>query len=115
VTPVLLAVASTTDIPQGEARRFVVDGEEIAVVNLGEAGFRAVSDICSHEHYHLSDGEVDEEERTIECWKHGSTFDLETGRPRTLPATTPVRVYPVTVEDERIMIEVEDERRGTDG
>ena len=60
-------------------------------------------------------GEVDEEERTIECWKHGSTFDLETGRPRTLPATTPVRVYPVTVDDQTIMIEVEDERRGTDG
>jgi 3-phenylpropionate/trans-cinnamate dioxygenase ferredoxin subunit len=115
MTPAPVTVASTADVPEGEVRRFVVDGDEIAVVNLGEAGFRAVSDICSHEHYHLSDGEVDEEEQTIECWKHGSTFDLNTGRPRTLPATAPVRVYPVTVDDQTIMIEVEDERRGTDG
>jgi 3-phenylpropionate/trans-cinnamate dioxygenase ferredoxin subunit len=115
MTPTLVAVAAAADVPVGEARRFVVDGEEIAVVNLGDDGFRAVSDICSHEHYHLSDGEVEPEDQTIECWKHGSTFDLNTGRPRTLPATSPVRVYGVKVEDETIMIELEDERRGTDG
>ena len=101
MTPAPVTVASTADVPEGEVRRFVVDGEEVAVVNLGEAGFRAVSDICSHEHYHLSDGEVDEEEQTIECWKHGSTFDLNTGRPRTqkygrpsIPSTTTTRSPP---------------------
>jgi 3-phenylpropionate/trans-cinnamate dioxygenase ferredoxin subunit len=114
VTDAAVAVASTADIPVGEVRRFVVDGQEIAVVNLGDDGFRAVSDICSHEHYHLSDGEVEPEDRTIECWKHGSTFDLNTGRPLTLPATAPIRVFPVRVEDETIMIEVEDGHGGRD-
>lgn len=104
----LVEVATTSDIPEGEARRFVVDGVEIAVVNLGEGEFRAIGDICSHAHYQLSDGEVDAEDQTIECWKHGSTFDLNTGRPRTLPATIAVPTYPVKVEGDAILIELED-------
>jgi 3-phenylpropionate/trans-cinnamate dioxygenase ferredoxin subunit len=102
----LVEVGRASDIPVGEARRFVIQDAEIAVVNLGDEGFRAVSDICSHAHYHLSEGDVDAEDQTIECWKHGSTFDLNTGRPRTLPATLPVEVYPVKQEGETIMIEL---------
>ena len=49
--------------------------------------------ICSHAHYFLDEGEVDVDDETIECPKHGSTFDLNTGRPRTLPATQPVEVF----------------------
>jgi 3-phenylpropionate/trans-cinnamate dioxygenase ferredoxin subunit len=94
------------DVPEGEARRFAVDGRHVAVVNLGEKGFRAVDAVCSHAHYFLDEGEVDVEESTIECWKHGSTFDLETGRPRTLPATQPVATYAVTDDGEDILIEV---------
>jgi len=88
-------------VPPGEARRFVVDGREVAVVNLGDGQFRAVGDVCSHEHYHLSEGEVDVDDETIECPRHGSTFDLATGRPRTLPATLPVPAFPVKVEGTR--------------
>jgi 3-phenylpropionate/trans-cinnamate dioxygenase ferredoxin subunit len=102
----LVKVARASDIPEGEARAFPVDGHEITVVNLGEGEFRAVDDICSHAHSHLSEGEVDADFGTIECAKHGSTFDLDTGKPRTLPATMPVRVYPVKVEHDDIMIEV---------
>ena len=102
----LREVAPVSDVPEGEARRFEVDGVEVAVVNLGPDGFRAIGDVCSHAHYHLSEGEVDTDDLTIECPKHGSTFDLETGRPRTLPATMPVRVYTVKVENDEIQIEV---------
>jgi 3-phenylpropionate/trans-cinnamate dioxygenase ferredoxin subunit len=94
------------DVPEGEARRYSVDGDEIAVVNLGEKGFRAVDAVCSHAHYHLDEGEVDTDDGTIECPKHGSTFDLETGRPRTLPATQPVATYAVTDDGDDILIEV---------
>jgi len=102
----LIKVAGTGDIPEGEARRFEVDGRLVAVANLGEEGFRAVDAICSHAHYFLDEGEVDPDFETIECPKHGSTFDLNTGKPRTLPATTPVRAYNVKIEDDDILIEV---------
>ncbi len=102
-------IARTSDVPEGEARRFVVNGLEIAVVNLGHGQFRAVGDVCSHEHYHLSEGEVDVDDATIECPKHGSMFDLETGRPRALPATKPVPVYRVTVVGEELVIEIDDD------
>ena len=106
MTMALVKVARASDIPEGEARRFEVDGRPIAVVNCGEEGLRAIDDICSHAHSHLSEGEVDCDFGTVECPKHGSTFDLETGRPRSLPATLPVRVYPVKVENDEILIEV---------
>jgi 3-phenylpropionate/trans-cinnamate dioxygenase ferredoxin subunit len=103
----LVKVAATSDIPEGEARRFEVDGRLVAVANLGDEGFRAVDAICSHAQYYLDEGEVDVDFETIECPKHGSTFDLNTGKPRTLPATMPVRAYTVKVEGDDILIEVE--------
>ena len=104
----LIKVASATDIPEGEARRFAVDGRDVAVANLGEEGFRAVGDICSHAHYFLHEGEVDADFGTIECPKHGSTFDLDTGKPRSLPATQPVPVYNVKVENNDVKVEIPD-------
>jgi 3-phenylpropionate/trans-cinnamate dioxygenase ferredoxin subunit len=104
----LVKVAAASDIPEGEARRFEVDGRLVAVANLGDEGFRAVDAICSHAQYYLDEGEVDVDFETIECPKHGSTFDLNTGKPRTLPATMPVRAYPVKVEGDDILIEVEE-------
>ena len=105
----LIRICSAADVPEGEVRRFEFDHRPIAVVNLGEEGFRAVDAICSHAHYFLDEGEVDPDLATIECPKHGSTFDLDTGKPRTLPATVPVQVFPVKVEDDDVMIEVTDE------
>ena len=104
----LVKVARTSDIPDGEARRYEIGGHEIALVNLGDGDFRAIADICSHALSHLSEGEVDADFGTIECAKHGSTFDLETGRPRSLPATTPVDVYKVKIENDDILIEVDE-------
>ena len=94
------------DVPAGESRRFDVDGREVAVVNLGEDGWRAIDAICSHEHAYLDEGEVDVDLCTIECPKHGSTFDLANGNAKTLPAVRPVTVYPVTVDGHDILIEV---------
>jgi 3-phenylpropionate/trans-cinnamate dioxygenase ferredoxin component len=99
-------VCEAKDVPAGEARRYSIDGRLVAVVNLGEEGFRALDAICSHEKYYLDEGEVDVDLETIECPKHGSTFDLNTGNPRTLPATRPVDVFPVTTDGDDILIEV---------
>jgi 3-phenylpropionate/trans-cinnamate dioxygenase ferredoxin subunit len=105
---VLLEVGRTTDVPEGEARRFDAGGRDVAVANLGEGRFLAVDDTCSHAEASLSEGEVDVDDCTIECPRHGSTFDLESGRPLSLPATLPVRTYGVKVEGETLIVELED-------
>ena len=91
------------DIKPGEAKRFDIDGHRLAVVRIGD-DFYAIGDRCSHADYSLSEGEVYEDERTIECWKHGSTFSLVTGEPQTLPATKPVPVYAVEVHGDEVTV-----------
>ncbi len=105
----LVTIAKTGEIPEGEARRFEVDGHEIAVVNLGDGEFRALGDVCSHAHALLHEGDVDGEERTIECPRHGSVFDLDSGRPVSLPATLPVPTYRIKLEGEEIKVELDDD------
>lgn len=99
-------VARAADIPEGEVRKFVVDRVEIAVANVG-GEFLAVDDVCSHAEASLSEGEVDTDDETIECPRHGSTFDLRTGKPRSLPATLPVVSFPVKVEGDTILVELD--------
>jgi 3-phenylpropionate/trans-cinnamate dioxygenase ferredoxin component len=104
---VRVKVCTTSEVPPaGEAKRFPVDGRLVAIVNLGDEGLRAIDAICSHAHYYLDEGEVDPDFETIECPKHGSTFDLNTGKTRTLPATEAVEVFPVTTDDGDVYIEV---------
>jgi nitrite reductase/ring-hydroxylating ferredoxin subunit len=96
-------VCSVSDVADGTAHRVVVDGTPIAVVHT-EGQWFAVSDICSHADVSLAEGEVDG--CTLECWLHGSRFDLRTGQPSGPPATTPVPVYPVSVEGETVFVSV---------
>ena len=102
----LVRICGVDDVPAGEVRRFELDHRPFAVVNLGDEGFRVVDSICSHAHYFLDEGEVDVDFETIECPKHGSTFDLNSGKPRTLPATQPVDAFALNVDDDDILIEV---------
>lgn len=87
-------VCSLDDLPNGRARAYVVDGTPVAVVRTGDV-VRAVHDMCSHADVPLSDGDVTG--NTIECWMHGSAFDLDTGAPLTPPAVRPVPVYPTRI------------------
>ena len=100
-----ITLCEVADVPAGTARRFDVEGHRIAVVRIGD-DFYAIGDECSHEDYSLAEGEVFEDDCTIECWKHGSTFSLATGEPQSLPATRPVPVYDVSVEDGGVLVEV---------
>jgi len=93
------------EIDPGTARRFDVGEHRIAVVRIGDDVF-AIGDTCSHENYSLSEGEVLVEECEIECWKHGSTFDLRTGEPQTLPATKAVPVYAVRLDGDDVLVEL---------
>jgi 3-phenylpropionate/trans-cinnamate dioxygenase ferredoxin component len=102
----LVRICSTDDVKPGSARRFDVDGHRVAVVRIGDDWY-AIGDRCSHEDYSLAEGDVWEDEREIECPKHGSTFSLLDGEPQTLPATKPVPVYRVVVDGDDVSLDPE--------
>jgi 3-phenylpropionate/trans-cinnamate dioxygenase ferredoxin subunit len=79
---------------------------EIGVFNCDGTIF-AIEDRCSHDDGPLVEGELDQADCTIECPRHGSKFDLKTGKPLTLPAYEPVDTFTVTIEDDTIKVEVE--------
>ncbi len=91
------------DVEDGGAVRVVIDGTPVAVVR-SEGDVYAIHDVCSHANVALSEGEI--EDQTVECWLHGSRFDLVTGRPTGLPATKPVPVYPVKIDGDDILVSV---------
>ena len=93
------------ELGPGEARRFDVAGRRIALVRIGDE-FHAIDDECSHEDYSLAEGEVWADECEIECPRHGSTFDLLTGEPCSLPATQPIAVYKVVVNGDGVSVEL---------
>lgn len=103
--PELVRLCSRDELLPSSSRRFDVGAHRIALVRI-EDDFYAIGDTCSHEDYSLSEGTVFDEECELECWKHGSTFDLRTGEPRSLPATRPVPVYQVKVDGDDVFVEV---------
>ena len=96
---------AVADVADGTAVRVVVDGTPIAIVRSSGEVY-AIHDVCSHANVALSEGEI--EDQTIECWLHGSRFDLVTGRPTGLPATKPVPVYPVKIDGDDILVAVKE-------
>ena len=84
------------DVPEDEALGVTLGSLAVAVARNGDEVF-ALQDLCSHAAVALSEGEV--AECTIECWLHGSRFDLRTGKPTGLPATEPVATFPVEVRE----------------
>ena len=98
-------LCAVDELAPATAKRFDVGPHRIALVRI-EDDFYAIGDTCSHADFSLSEGEVNLEERTLECWKHGSAFNLLTGEPESLPATKPVAVYTVRVEDDGVHVEV---------
>ena len=99
-------IGSLADFPAGVAHRVEVDRHPIAVVRIDDDLY-AIGDTCTHQRISLSEGDVHEDERTLECWKHGSAFSLETGEALTLPATRPVPSYEVRVEGDEIVVVME--------
>jgi len=101
----VVRVASIDELDDGAPHRVDVDGRSVALVRLG-ADVYALGDRCSHADVSLSEGEVDEDECSLECPKHGSTFDLKTGTPNSLPAVRPVPTYAVEIRDGDVYLEV---------
>ena len=97
------------EVVDGKPLAVTVDDVDVAIVRDGD-DFYAIRDECSHAAIPLSEGDLDG--CLIECWLHGSTFDLRTGKPTTLPAFEPVPIYPVRVEGEELHVDVENPLNG---
>src|SRR5277367_3245311 len=92
-----------SELKDGGVISVVLGGDEIAIIKT-EGEVFAIRDWCSHASVQLSEGEVDG--YTIECWLHGSCFDLRTGQPTQMPATVPVPVYPVKIEGDDVLVAI---------
>jgi len=96
-------VAAAEDIPPGTARQVQVGERRIGVYNVS-GDLYAMDDLCSHDQAWLTEGDFDPERRSVRCPRHTSTFDLTSGRPRTLPAIRPVATYAAKFEAGRVLI-----------
>lgn len=101
-----IKVCAQAELPEGSMRLVEAEGTKIGVFNCGGQIF-AIEDRCSHDDGPLAEGELNPEECTVECPRHGSVFCLRTGEPRTLPAYEPVETYPVELRDGNVILEVE--------
>jgi 3-phenylpropionate/trans-cinnamate dioxygenase ferredoxin subunit len=96
-------VASLSDLPRGSVRAVEVDGRQVVLAST-EDGIFALQDRCTHGAVKLSEGELDG--CTLECWLHGSRFDLRTGKPSGPPAFSPVATYSVRIDGDDVLVDV---------
>ena len=101
-------VCARSEVPADGALRVELPDVDVAIVDF-DGELYAIEDVCSHAEVALSEGDLDEVDGapTIECALHGSCFDLRTGAPTNLPATEPVPVYPVRVEGDDVLVDVD--------
>jgi 3-phenylpropionate/trans-cinnamate dioxygenase ferredoxin subunit len=98
----VIKVCSLDDVAKGSVISAELDGIAVAIVHADDDTVYAIRDLCSHASIALSEGELDG--CTLECWLHGSRFDLRTGAPSGLPATEPVATFPVEIRDGDIYV-----------
>jgi len=99
-------VCKLSELSAGEMRLVEIDGRKIGVFNCGDGELRAIEDRCSHDDGPLAEGEFDAASCTVECPRHGSLFDLRTGKPRTLPAYRPVETFEVRLDGDDVKLEL---------
>ena len=103
--PVWVRACAAAEVSRDLPKAVTVGETPVALV-LHDGEYYAIHDVCSHANVALSEWEVVGGE--IECWLHGSMFDLKTGRPSGLPATEPVPVYPVKIEGDDLYVAVKE-------
>ena len=101
-----IEVAAAAEFPPGSSKIVREGSLFVGVYNCGGELY-AIEDRCSHDDGPLAEGEFDQAACTVECPRHGSLFDLTTGRPKTLPAFAPVQTFTAAVVDDTITLEVE--------
>lgn len=100
-----VSIGKLESFADGEGTQVEAEGLVLAVIRLGESIY-VLGDRCTHADVSLAEGDVDPDTHTIECWRHGSSFSLETGVPDVLPATQPTPVYDAKVIDGEVFVTI---------
>jgi len=98
----LIRVCRLDELPTVGAAKANLDGRIVSIVRAEDGSVHCIDDECTHGRVSLSEGEVSG--CSIECWLHGSRFDLRTGEPLSPPATTPVVVHTVHLEGDDVYV-----------
>jgi 3-phenylpropionate/trans-cinnamate dioxygenase ferredoxin component len=98
------AIGRLNDIPPGTLTLVEVEGVAVCLARLADGSVHALEDRCTHENYSLSEGELIDGE--VECPQHSSRFDVVSGMPTGLPAVVTAHVFPISVRDGEIYINV---------
>ncbi len=101
-----VTVCNRDELSAGQMRLIEVDGRKVGVFRCEDGSLLAIEDRCSHDDGPLAEGEFDPVACTVECPRHGSLFDMRTGRPRTLPAFKPVETFEVREDGDEVKVEV---------
>ena len=105
-----LSLMPFDELEVDSATRVDRDGHRLSIIRIGDDLY-VIGDECSHADYSLSEGEIDTDEMTIECWKHGSSFHVTTGEPDSLPATRAVPVYEASVVDGMVTVTITEQEQ----
>jgi 3-phenylpropionate/trans-cinnamate dioxygenase ferredoxin subunit len=97
-------VASAADVPADSMKKVDAGATAVCLAHAEDGNFYALNDVCTHEEFSLSDGEL--WGMDVECPQHGSRFNLQSGKVTGLPAVIPAQTYPVTVEDGDVYVDV---------
>jgi 3-phenylpropionate/trans-cinnamate dioxygenase ferredoxin subunit len=97
-------VASVDELSAESLKRVDAGNEPVCLAHAEDGKFYALHDTCTHEEFHLSDGEL--WGMDVECPQHGSRFNLQTGKVTGFPAVIPAKTYPVSVEGSDVYVEV---------
>ena len=102
-----LEVAPADEFPPGTVKIVSQGHLFVGVYNCGGSLY-AIEDRCSHDDGPLCEGEWDEDMCRVVCPRHGSQFDLTSGRPLGPPAYEPVATYPVAIVDGVVRVNLPD-------
>ena len=101
----LVDVAPVDELPPGSVKIVRAGSIAVGVYNL-DGEYYAIEDRCSHDDGPLAEGDFDAEDAVVVCPRHGSRFDIRTGRPLTLPAYQPVDIFAVVVDDGWVKVDI---------
>ena len=93
------------ELPDGSMRLVPGNGSTLGLYHCGGTLY-AIEDRCSHDDGPLVEGEWEPDRGVVICPRHGSAFDICSGRALTLPAYLPVDTFPVRVDDGYVVVDV---------